>query len=962
VKANAFHRAFVGYGVTAVGVLVALGLTLLLRPFAPHFIFLFFLWVVVWSALYGGSRLALLSIALSAVVADYFILPPGFQFSAEMGHLGSLGLFIATALVLTAAIETRSLQVARRQRALEESEARFKGIIGSASDAIISIDADQRIVLFNTAAEQMFQCTAAEAIGRSMDRFIPERFRLRHQEHVRRYGETGVSERAMNGERVVTGLRANGEEFPAEANISQLEVAGRRQYTVILRDISERKEVQEALRRAKDELEQRVAERTMELQAANQSVAAQSRYLEAFFQHSITPLVFLDRNFNFIWVNAAYAKACRREVSEFPGHNHFEFYPHAENQAIFETVVRSKTPYVADAKPFEFPDHPEWGVTYWDWTLVPVLDSQGEVDFLVFSLEDVTARHRAEVELRKHQEHLEELVRQRTRDLEAANVQLQTEIAERRHIEAAVRENEALERVHRAELETLIEAIPAPVWMASDPACLHMTGNRAARDLLRAGTGQNLSRSAPEVERPRFEVRADGVILTPEELPMQRAAATGKPVLESDLEIVVPDGTSRFLYGNAVPLMNEQGAVRGCVGVFVDITERRRAEAALKEAAQRKDEFLAMLAHELRNPLAPIRNAVHLLRLLGPGEPKLIQARDLIDRQVTHMVRLIDDLLDVSRITRGTILLRKERVALAAIVEQAIESVRPTIVRKGHTLTLSCTPEPITVEADPARLIQVIANLLNNAAKFTEPGGAITLTTERSGGHAIIRVRDTGVGIAPELLPRIFDLFVQGEVSLDRAEGGLGIGLTLARHLVEQHGGHVEARSAGRGCGSEFVVTWPAVGSPMVRLAYAGGMDSAGAPERPLQVMVVEDNVDAAESFSLLLELQGHGVRAAHTGRAALDLATTFVPDVAFIDIGLPGLDGYEVARRFRAMPAFQATVLVALSGYGRDEDKCRAQDAGFDHHLTKPVEPSTIDRLLNDIAGRSTQPPPVLQ
>lgn len=661
-------------------------------------------------------------------------------------------------------------------------------------------------------------------------------------------------------------------------------------------------------------------------------------------------------------MNAAYAKACQRDVSEFPGHNHFAFYPHAENQAIFETVVRSKTPYLADAKPFEFPDHPEWGITYWDWTLVPVLDSQGEVDFLFFSLEDVTARHRAEIELQKHRDHLEELVRQRTRDLEAANAQLQTEIADRRLIEAALRASESLERVHRAELETLIEAIPAPVWIASDRDCLHMTGNRAARDLVRAAAGQNLSRSAPEDERPRFEVRADGVLLTPEQLPMQKAAATGKPVLGNELEIVLPDGPSRFLYGNAVPLMNEQGAVRGCVGIFVDITERKRAEAALKEAAQRKDEFLAMLAHELRNPLAPIRNAVHLLRLLGPAEPRLIQARDLIDRQVTHMVRLIDDLLDVSRITRGTILFRKERVDLAAIVEQAVESVRLTIARKRHTLTLSCAPEPISVEADPARLTQVIANLLNNAAKFTEPGGAITLSTERSGEHAIIRVRDTGVGIVPQLLPRIFDLFVQGEVSLDRTEGGLGIGLTLVRHLVEQHGGHVEARSAGRGRGSEFIVTWPAVGSPMVRAAYASGVDFARTSGRRLRVMVVEDNVDAAESFNILVELQGHEVRTAHTGSAALDLAATFVPDVAFIDIGLPGLDGYEVARRFRAAPAFQATVLVALSGYGRDEDKCRAQDAGFDHHLTKPADLSMVARLLIDIAGQFTEASPLLQ
>lgn len=283
MERSAFHRAFVGYGVTVVGVLVALGLTLASRPVAPHSLFLFFLWVVVWSALYGGFRLALLAIALSAVVAGYLIFLLEFRFSTAAGQLVSLGLFIITAIVLTAALETRSRQVARRQRALGESEARFKGIISSASDAIISIDADHRIVLFNVAAEQMFGCTAAEAVGQPLDRFIPERFRYRHREHVRRFGETGVSGHAMNWERVVTGLRANGEEFPGEAHISQLKVAGQQQYAVILRDITERKQAQRALQQAKDELEQRVAQRTAELQAANQSLAAQSRYLEAFF-------------------------------------------------------------------------------------------------------------------------------------------------------------------------------------------------------------------------------------------------------------------------------------------------------------------------------------------------------------------------------------------------------------------------------------------------------------------------------------------------------------------------------------------------------------------------------------------------------------------------------------------------------------------------------------------------------
>jgi len=399
-----------------------------------------------------------------------------------------------------------------------------------------------------------------------------------------------------------------------------------------------------------------------------------------------------------------------------------------------------------------------------------------------------------------------------------------------------------------------------------------------------------------------------------------------------------------------------------------DITVRKRLESELQQRTEeladegrRKDEFLAMLAHELRNPLAPIRNAVYLLRLIGPAEPRLEQARDMIDRQVSHMVRLIDDLLDVSRITRGKISLRKERLDLTEVVAQAAEVAAPLLTRKRQAFTVSCAPEPIEVEADPARLVQVIANLLNNAAKFTEPGGSITLTTERSGDDAaVIRVRDTGVGIAPELLPHIFDLFVQGETSLDRTEGGLGIGLTLVRHLVEQHGGRIEARSAGRGCGSEFVVTWPAAPPAVTVFPRAAFVESAG-PGRRLRILVVEDNPDAAESFVTLLQLQGHEIRTAYSGLAALEVASSFVADVAFIDLGLPGMDGYEVARRLRAIPGFQATVLVALTGYGREEDKRRAQAAGFDHHLIKPVDPSAIDRLLMDIRAAYEEHPHLL-
>ena len=515
--------------------------------------------------------------------------------------------------------------------------------------------------------------------------------------------------------------------------------------------------------------------------------------------------------------------------------------------------------------------------------------------------------------------------------------------------------NAALEKAEAGQrlLEGLMEYVPEGITIADAPDVRIRMVSRAGRDLI--GKRREVIEGITVEDQTLWDLYyADGI--TParnEDLPLTRAVQKGEVVIGEEWVLAHPDGWRIPILCNAAPIRDAQGKIVSGVVAWRDITERKRAEEALKDAARRKDEFLAMLAHELRNPLAPIRNAVHLLRLVGPAEPRLEQARDLIDRQVTHMVRLIDDLLDVSRITRGKISLRKERVDLAAAVVQAAEAARPLMTRKRQTFTVSCAPETIELEADPARLVQVLSNLLNNAAKFTEPGGSITLSTERNGDEALIRVRDTGMGIAPELHPKIFDLFVQGETSLDRAEGGLGIGLTLVRHVVEQHGGRVEAHSAGRGCGSEFVVIWPTIAS-VLGVAEKPNVIPSATNGRRLRILVVEDNIDTAESFVALLEVQGHEIRVAPSGAAALDLASRFVPDVAFIDIGLPGLDGYEVARRLRALPDFRPTVLIALSGYGREEDKRRALEAGFDHHLTKPVDPTAIDRLLFEIGNRS--------
>ncbi|HEV8578427.1 MAG TPA: ATP-binding protein [Thermoanaerobaculia bacterium] len=379
-----------------------------------------------------------------------------------------------------------------------------------------------------------------------------------------------------------------------------------------------------------------------------------------------------------------------------------------------------------------------------------------------------------------------------------------------------------------------------------------------------------------------------------------------------------------------------------------ELAATRRRLADLEESDRQIHEFLATLAHELRNPLAPIRNAVSLLRLGGLSAAMIEWYSTVIDRQLAHLTRLVDDLLDVSRISSGKITIHREPVEMAPVVETAVDSSRPLIEARKHTLEILLPDEPLQVEGDPTRLSQILLNLLNNAAKYTPEGGGIRLAVAREGAQAVVRVADTGLGISAELLPRVFDLFTQGDRSLDRAEGGLGIGLALVRRLVEMHGGSVEAHSAGPGCGSEFVVRLPWLAAPPAPRDSSGERETQPLqPAGPRRVLVIDDNRDAADMMTVLLELWGHEVRIAHHGLEALDLAADYRPDAVLLDIGLPGMDGYEVAKRLRQLPGWDGVMLVAVTGYGQDEDLRRSRETGFDHHLVKPVEPLKLECLL---------------
>jgi PAS domain S-box-containing protein len=447
----------------------------------------------------------------------------------------------------------------------------------------------------------------------------------------------------------------------------------------------------------------------------------------------------------------------------------------------------------------------------------------------------------------------------------------------------------------------------------------------------------------------------DGSLLPHPQSPIVDVLRTGVSVHNVEVVIERPDGTRLPVLANFAALKNALGEITGAVTSFIDISERSRLEQqtheqaeALAELHQRKDEFLAMLSHELRNPLSAIFNALHVLRLDDTGNPIQKRAKNVIERQVGQLAHLVDDLLEVSRVITGGIQLHQQRLEMRGIVERAVESTHPLIDRLKHQLSLSLPAEPIWLQGDPTRLEQVVVNLLNNAAKYTDEGGQIRLNLDQEGTEVVLSVQDTGIGIAPELLPRIFDLFTQADRTLDRSQGGLGIGLSLAQKLVELHGGTAVAHSAGLGQGSEFIIRLPALFPVSESIAPVA---TARQAEQTLRVLVVDDNKDAADMLAMVLQMFGHEVQRANSGETALALAAEYQPEFVLLDIGLPDINGYEVARRLRQQPETKGVWLIALTGYGQDSDRLQSQEAGFDHHLVKPVEPQKLQDLLATLA-----------
>ncbi|HVE55067.1 MAG TPA: ATP-binding protein, partial [Ramlibacter sp.] len=525
------------------------------------------------------------------------------------------------------------------------------------------------------------------------------------------------------------------------------------------------------------------------------------------------------------------------------------------------------------------------------------------------------------------------------------------------HLAAVRREAGAALRESEARFRNMADHAPVMMWVTDATGyCTYL--NRRWYEMTGQAPEQALGYGWLEATHPDDRAHAERAFVE---------ANARREVFQSEYRLRRADGTYRWAIDAAAPRFTEAGEYLGYVGSVIDITERKEAEDLLQEINtklarrvneageqdRRKNEFLATLAHELRNPLAPLRNGVELLKRLGAVQPERTpQVLAMMERQLTHMVRLVDDLMDIARVSRGKVELRRERVQLAAVVQSALETSRPLVERSQHSLEVALPTGEIWLDGDPTRLAQVLGNVINNAAKYTPPGGHIALEAQVSGGTVVIAVRDDGIGIAPELLGAVFDLFVQGPQTLAAAQGGLGIGLSLVRKLVELHGGVVAVESPGVGQGTTVRITLPLAAHDAVPAAGPASAEAPGA-SAGRRVLVVDDNVDAADSLGLLLSGGGHDIRVVHSGAAALVAAESFRPDLVFLDIGLPDVSGYDVATSLRRGRSGSDMRIVALTGWGNEEARERSAQSGFDLHITKPVQMDVLQRLLSGMQER---------
>ena len=813
-------------------------------------------------------------------------------------------------------------QVARRvaeenAELLQHQRERLRVTLSSIGDAVISTDAEGRVTFLNPVAEQLVGWKTEEAANQSLSAV----FRI-IDEHTRQAFENPAMQALREG--VVVGLSnhtllvsMDGNERPIDDSAAPIRdtegnVVGS---VLVFRDISERKRSQRALLESEERLR-------LALDASRMGVWDWNiQTNEIDWSETLEPMHGLAPD-AFGGTTAAYQQLI-----------------HPDDRAMVGEAIRQAVDTGSDLD-VEFRNLWPDGGLHWIFAKGKVLvNDAGQAVRMIGLGMDITQRKRAE---------------QTARFLADASATLATLVDFESTLQKVsslavpyfadwaavdlIEEDGSLRRV------AVAHADPAKISLAHD---IHRrfppdpTAPQGVWNVLLRGQAEIVPEFTEELLAK--SIKDDELLSIVRELGLKSYIGVPLKIRGKTLGVIsFVTAESRHRYDAADLVVALELAHRGAIAL-----ENTQLYRDLREADRRKNEFLATLAHELRNPLAPIRTSLQILKMPRIDAATAQQTRDVVERQVDHLVRLVDDLLDVSRVMRGKIELRKELVELASIVARAVETAKPLIEVQGHSLTVSLSYESLLVDADLTRLAQVVGNLLTNAAKYTEINGRISLAAERENNEVVLRIADNGIGIAPDMLPHIFDLFVQAEHGTTRSQGGLGIGLTLVKNLVEMHGGTVEAHSAGLGRGSEFVVRLPlAVKEP------SEPIDIADVSEQPPlstghRLLVVDDNYDGATSLALMLKLQGHEVQIAHDGYSALAMAPTYRPDMIFLDIGMPGIDGYEVARQLRQMPSLTGTVLTALTGWGQLEDRRRTAEAGFDHHLVKPAEPKLLEELL---------------
>jgi PAS domain S-box-containing protein len=833
--------------------------------------FIFFFPAVAASAWFGGLGPGVLSVFLSAAMADWFFIgAPGFV-SGDIYDVAAIAAFLFACLFIVAAIHA--------MHRAEAGRARVQHLLGttlaSIGDAVIATDNDGRITFMNPEAERLTGWKSADAIRKSLTSVFHIVNEATHQtaenpvDKVLSVGKTvGLANHTIL-------IARDGTEVPIDDSAAPIRSVDGATFGVVMvfRDVAE--------------------QRTTQLTRAR---------LAAIVEFSGDAII--TKNLDGIvqtW-NASAERILGYTAAEMIGQPITRVIPpeRLDEETQILARLRSGLPYerletirvAKDGRPINV-----------SVSVSPLKDRDGHIIGASKIMHDIT-------------------------DIVTAREALQNE---------------------REILETTLSSIGDGVIVTD--AAGHVTFiNPEAQKLTGWTQSEAEGMQLPAVFRIVNEETRQEV-----ENPVDKVLRSGIVVgLANHTLLIGKDGVERPIDDSAAPIRHSNGSLFGVVLVFRDFTSRRQVERALRdsrvklqEEVLRKDEFLAILSHELRNPLAPIRMAVSILNMIGPREPQLQQIRDIIDRQTTQLTRLLDDLMDVGRISSGKITLRKAPFDIAVAIANAVESIRPQVDLLQHELVIDLPREPIYIDGDVTRLAQVFVNLLSNAVRYTDKGGRIRLVVRREEVNAVVHVIDPGIGISPDQMSRIFEMFVQVDQSLERGQGGLGVGLALSRTLVELHGGTVEAKSAGLGKGSEFIVRIPALSAESTQVQPSDGTTATAQKRR--RVLIADDNVDSATALGILLRASGHEVQTVHDGIAALESSQSFRPDLVLLDIGMPKLNGYDVARQIRSRGDSDMT-LVAITGWGQEQDKRRAREAGFDHHLTKPVDVPTLEKILAEM------------